>query len=180
MESEREKNKTKKFPKTLILDATYRAIHVVDWQDAMCLLFLEKADVVIEYDDIYIRSSSQKFKLPSVLRVRCKRKKMHEYLNLNKMNIFKRDKYKCAYCGNYFTKKELTIDHIQPQSRDGDKKSWENLITACGTCNNKKADKTPDEARMPLLFQAYKPKWTPKMGLSLGNNYPTEWDDWLY
>ena len=179
MESDRRKSEVK-FPKTLVLDASYRAIHIIDWQDAMCLIFLEKAEVVLYYEDVMVRSSHESFKLPSILRVRCKRKRVQEYLTLTKMNIFKRDKFKCAYCGGYFTKKELTIDHIIPQSRDGEKKSWDNLVTACGTCNNKKADKTPEEANMPLLYPVYQPKWTPKNGLSIGSNYPQEWNDWIY
>jgi 5-methylcytosine-specific restriction endonuclease McrA len=172
--------KNKIYPRTLILDSTYRAIHVVDWQDAMCLIILGKAEVVLYHENIEIRSTKESFKLPSILRVKCKRKIINDYINLTRMNVFKRDSFRCAYCGDHFTKKELTIDHIQPLSRNGDKKTWENLVSACGSCNHKKADKTPSEARMPLLYSVFKPKWSPKRVLNLGDNYPKEWEDWVY
>ena len=53
------------------------------------------------------------------------------------------------------------------------------MISACGRCNSKKADKTPSEANMPLLFKAYIPKWTPKSALNI-ENYPKEWEDWIW
>jgi 5-methylcytosine-specific restriction endonuclease McrA len=70
-----------------------------------------------------------------------------------KKNVFVRDKYKCGYCG---TGKELTVDHIIPTSRGG-KNNFENCITACKPCNNKKDRRTPSEAKMYLSHQPYAP-----------------------
>lgn len=170
----------KKFPKTLILNASYQAIHVATWEDTMCLFLSGKAEVISYYDDIDIRSVSETYKLPSIIRVNCKKKFIREFVSLNRHSLFKRDKYRCAYCGYFFTKKQLTIDHIQPISKNGDKKTWENLVTACGKCNHKKADNNPEEARMPLIYDVFPLKWTPKMGLSLGDEYPEEWNNWIY
>ncbi|HNE84258.1 MAG TPA: HNH endonuclease, partial [bacterium] len=39
----------------------------------------------------------------------------------------------------------------------GGKDAWENLVTACITCNNKKGDRTPDEARMVLMTTPRRP-----------------------
>lgn len=169
-----------KFPKTLILNANYQAIHVADWEDAMCLYLSGKAEVISFYEDVSIRSVNETFKLPSIIKVNCKKKFVRNYVTLSRNNVFKRDKYKCAYCGGHFTKKQLTVDHIQPISKNGEKKSWENLVTACGSCNHKKADKNPEEARMPLLYDVFPLKWTPKNGLNLGENYPEEWNAWIF
>lgn len=57
--------------------------------------------------------------------------------------ILKRDRYMCAYCG----KKATTVDHITPKSRGGTEDSW-NLVACCKSCNNKKVDRTPEEAGM--------------------------------
>ena len=65
---------------------------------------------------------------------------------VGRRNIFLRDGHKCGYCG----KKGTTIDHILPKSRGG-KNTWENLVTACQSCNNRKRDRTPEEAGMTLL-----------------------------
>ena len=89
-------------------------------------------------------------------------------IRVNRQRLYKRDNNECAYCGS---KKELTIDHILPKSRGG-KNSWSNLITCCLPCNLKKGDKTPEEAKMPLLF-------TPKIPSFLSNDSSIKkiWED---
>ena len=70
--------------------------------------------------------------------------------------IFRRDHNMCAYCGEVYDSHLLTRDHIKPRSRGGDN-SWMNLVTCCVGCNNKKDDRTPEEARMQLLYVPYVP-----------------------
>jgi 5-methylcytosine-specific restriction endonuclease McrA len=171
----------KKFEKekTLVIDSQGRAINVIGWQEAICLVYLEKVTVFNFHDTFISSAGGEKFQLPSVLQVKGK-SRLERKLTLTKINIFKRDKYKCAYCGEKFTHKELTLDHIHPISRGGNKKSWDNLITSCGTCNNKKSNKLLNEINISLLFKPFEPNWSPKLGLSIGKNYPEEWENWLY
>lgn len=73
--------------------------------------------------------------------------------------LFLRDRFLCAYCGLRFRESELTADHVVPASRGGPW-SWTNLVTACGGpggCNSRKADRTPEQARMPLVYLPYVP-----------------------
>lgn len=73
--------------------------------------------------------------------------------------LFRRDRYTCAYCGLVYRPAQLTADHVLPESRGGDW-SWMNLVTACGGaggCNGRKDDRTPEEAKMPLLYLPYVP-----------------------
>lgn len=77
---------------------------------------------------------------------------------LNSTYLFRRDRYVCAYCGNVFSKESLTKDHIHPKSRGGGD-DWENIVTACRACNSKKDDRTPEEAKMPLLYVPYAPSY---------------------
>jgi 5-methylcytosine-specific restriction endonuclease McrA len=56
-----------------------------------------------------------------------------------------------VYCGSV---KQLTLDHVIPKSRGG-KNTWNNLVTCCFTCNLKKGNKTPDEAKMVMRTQPY-------------------------
>lgn len=73
--------------------------------------------------------------------------------------LFARDRWCCAYCGEKFPESTLTKEHIIPQSRGGDS-GWMNLVTACLSCNTRKSNKTPEEARMSLLYVPYVPsKW---------------------
>jgi len=76
--------------------------------------------------------------------------------------LYSRDRHLCAYCGNQFTAKELTIDHVLPRSRGG-RNLWTNVVAACKPCNHRKGNKTPEEARMHLLFVPYVPNIFEKM-----------------
>ena len=73
-----------------------------------------------------------------------------------KLKLFRRDRFTCAYCGQRFHERELQCEHIVPESRGGGW-TWMNLVTACGPCNGRKADRTPEEAGMPLVYLPYVP-----------------------
>ena len=78
---------------------------------------------------------------------------------LSRKNILLRDRNTCQFCGRIFTAAELTLDHVVPRSRGG-RSSWENLVACCYQCNNRKGDRTPDEAgiklaRRPRPFTLY-------------------------
>lgn len=62
--------------------------------------------------------------------------------------VFERDGYRCRYCGIELT--DPTIDHVMPVSRGGTD-GMANLVTCCYSCNNAKADMTPEESGMTLL-----------------------------
>jgi len=76
--------------------------------------------------------------------------------SFGRAKLFRRDRHTCAYCGERFADRELSCDHVVPQSRGGGW-TWMNLVAACGPCNGRKADRTPEEARMPLLYLPYVP-----------------------
>jgi len=77
---------------------------------------------------------------------------------LTNKTLFIRDRSVCGYCSVQFVKSELTRDHVHPKSRGGED-SWTNLVTACKKCNHKKADRTPREAKMPLVYVPYVPNY---------------------
>ena len=68
--------------------------------------------------------------------------------------ILDRDAHQCQYCGG----RAATIDHVIPKSRGGSN-SPGNLVAACGRCNGLKGNRTPDEARMPLLHPIRTFRW---------------------
>lgn len=88
-----------------------------------------------------------------------------ESVYADRMVLYARDKHICAYCGDTFEPKALTIDHVHPKSRGG-KNTWVNCVTACKPCNHKKGSKTPEEARMQLLYVPYAVNKFEKMILS--------------
>ena len=83
--------------------------------------------------------------------------------------IHERDHWSCAYCGRSVSKTPpceallATVDHVVPVSRGGPS-SWLNLVSACKECNNRKADRTPAEAGMPLRFEPYDPALSYRVG----------------
>jgi len=98
----------------------------------------------------------------SIIAVRgeTKRTKQIETINTHgNYLLFRRDHNMCAYCGDTYDSAHLTRDHVQPKSRGGSN-AWENSVTACKSCNMRKADKTPEESKMLLLYLPYKPcRW---------------------
>src|SRR5690554_2509484 len=131
--------------KALVLDSTYFPVQIIDWKKAMILFFTQRAEVVDFHEDIEIRSTSASFKLPKVLRLFQKVNQAAGFksgVKFNRGNVFYRDKFTCQYCLQKFKEVELTLDHVMPKSRGG-KTSWDNIVTSCHPCNNKKADKTP-------------------------------------
>jgi len=165
---------------TLLLNATYEPLRVIHWKKAITLLCQGKVEVLAVYDR-EIRGVSITFRLPSVLRLlKFVRAKHAHKIKFSRANIFARDNYTCQYCGKRFDPADLTFDHVIPVSRGG-KKTWENIVTACWKCNNKKSGRTPEECGMRLLKKPEKPKWLPHITITIGiKNTPESWRDYLY
>lgn len=70
-----------------------------------------------------------------------------------KAGVLRRDGHRCAYCGGHGD----TVDHIVPRCRGGTIE-WLNAVAACSPCNARKADRTPEEAGMPLRFAPWEPR----------------------
>ena len=70
--------------------------------------------------------------------------------------LFRRDDHRCLYCGDQFSRSDLTRDHVLPTSRGGTDR-WQNVVAACKRCNWQKDNRTPEEAHMPLLAVPFRP-----------------------
>ena len=57
-----------------------------------------------------------------------------------RFEVFKRDGFKCQYCGESAPDVILNVDHINPVSKGGDNDVM-NLITSCFACNSGKSDR---------------------------------------
>ncbi|MFN3681167.1 MAG: HNH endonuclease [Nitrospira sp.] len=166
---------------TLLLNATYEPLRVLHWQKAITLLWQGKVEVLEVYDR-EIHGVSISFKLPAVMRLLklVKLKDSHRAVKFSRINIFTRDGYTCQYCNQRFRTEDLTFDHVIPIAKGG-KKTWENIVTACWRCNNRKSGRTPEEAGMKLKKRPEKPKWSPMITITIGiRNTPESWRDYLY
>ena len=75
---------------------------------------------------------------------------------LTNTKLFVRDRNLCAYCGGHFHETLLTREHIVPLCQNGPD-HWMNVVTACRSCNHRKSSRTPEQAKMPLLYAPYVP-----------------------
>ena len=140
----------------LVLNADYRPLSYYPlslwcWQDAVRDVFLDRVNIVSEYDR-EIRSPSFTMRLPSVISLKTFIKPS-EYPNFTRFNVFLRDKFTCQYCGDH---KNLTFDHLVPKSKGG-MTSWENVVTACTCCNVKKGNRLSKDCAMFPKIKPYRP-----------------------
>jgi hypothetical protein len=95
----------------------------------------------------------------------------------SKAKLLRRDRYTCAYCAQVFAERELQCEHIVPESRGG-AWSWMNIVAACAHCNGRKADRTPEEAGMKLVYLPYVPSRFENFLLE-GRNIRADVHEWL-
>ncbi len=135
----------------LVLNASYEPLNITTWRRATVLMLKGKAERLEEDPNHKIRTN---MKLPTVIRLRYFIKVPYRELALNRKNLLQRDSFSCQYCD--YKGENLSIDHVVPRSRGGED-TWENVTTACISCNLKKGNRTPTEANMKLKQKPYKP-----------------------
>ena len=169
----------------LVLNADFRPLSyfplsIWAWQDAVKAVFLDRVSVLSEYETM-VHSPRLTMRLPSVIALK-------DYIPaarrpaFTRFNVFLRDSFECQYCGHAKPTPDLTFDHVIPRSRGG-RTSWENVVTACGPCNLRKANKLPRECNMQPRMEPRQPtSWElQENGRSFPPNHLHEsWRDYLY
>lgn len=148
---------TTAIPRTVeVFNADYRSFAQVSWMDAVRLLLRNAAHVIETHSPVvHIHSPSLVVELPSAVVLKQYAHRPYRKFDASlatRERVLLRDKKRCGYCGDTAE----TVDHVLPRSRGGTD-SWFNLISACGPCNGRKANRTPQEANMPLLWEPYLP-----------------------
>ena len=173
----------------LVLNRSYTAIQVVDWQKAICLIYRDHASVVDEdyrtysFDEWkefsqlmsdspngFVRSISFKIAVPEIIVLKFYDKLPDSDVRFTRKNIYHHYGYKCCYCGSKFKDKDLNLDHVFPKSKGG-RTNWENIVLSCIPCNAAKGNRTPEEANMKQFYKASKPIWRPSYALSVKTNF---------
>jgi 5-methylcytosine-specific restriction endonuclease McrA len=169
----------------LVLNADFRPLSYFplslwSWQDTVKAVFLERVNVVSEYDRV-ARSPSWEVRVPSVISLKAY-VSMSRRPAFTRFNVFLRDAFSCQYCGGDFPTELLTFDHVVPRSRGG-KTLWTNVVTACEPCNLRKGHRLPRESRVyprrpPVVPTNYQLQ---ENGRAFPPNYLHEsWRDFLY
>lgn len=146
----------------LVVDNSYKPMKIINWEDAIVDI-LNNRFSVLDYSDKFVHSAHDKWYLPEII-VSPRSMKIAKKVKFDYDAINPRDNYVCAYCGEKYNSRFMSVDHIIPQIKGGID-SWKNCISACKSCNNRKAGRTPEEAGMKLLYQPIEPKNTFELAL---------------
>jgi len=141
--------------RVLVLNASFEPINVCTARRAVVLV-LKGVALAEESSSTWLHSSRFSMPTPSVIRLREYIHIPFERKSLSRKNILLRDHNTCQYCARVFAPQDLTLDHIVPRSRGGDS-TWDNLVASCRSCNNRKGDRSLEDAGLRLLKrpQAY-------------------------
>ncbi len=168
----------------LVLSYSWTPLGRVPWQEAFTLLFGKRVEIISTYADKVVHSASQAWPIPSIIRFLTKTsaKYFERGVRFNRKNVWLRDKGLCCYCGNKVSLSNFTYDHVIPRAQGG-KTTWDNIVVACLTCNQRKENKTPEQARMKLRSRPSQPKHVPGaskvFGLVWKSGQPEEWKDYI-
>ena len=170
---------------SLVLNADYQPLSYYPlslwgWQETIKAVFLNRVNIIAEYDHS-IRSARISIKVPSVISLK-KYIPIKKRVPFTRFNLFLRDAFQCQYCGKRFKVPELTFDHVISMSRGG-VSSWENVVSACYRCNNKKGSLSCKESKMFPIKSPRKP--SNNQLREIGKNFPPNylhhtWNDFLY
>jgi 5-methylcytosine-specific restriction endonuclease McrA len=137
----------------LVLNADLGPLHRVSLRHAIRMLCRQVAEVHESEPDIRIGV----FPIPRVVRLVRYVVTKWRYTQgpaWSRGGVLRRDGHRCAYC----SRPANTVDHVLPSSRGG-KNTWANTVAACAPCNQRKGDRTPEEAGMPLSLTPVAPSW---------------------
>lgn len=147
----------------LALNASFEPLTMLPTRRALRLVLDRKAEILEVDESRVFRSEREELPAPLVIRlvryVHVPRKFRRQVTNTF---LFARDRYTCQYCGRRRSelrgREFLTRDHVVPLSRGG-KNTWDNVLTACSPCNNRKGNRLPEEAGMTPLSTPTEPNY---------------------
>lgn len=163
---------------TLILNHYLHPHRIASWQDAITEFFTGKVEIVAWYDEVVYHNAERgiTMQMPAVARLLKPVGMYKKGVKFSRINVMVRDNFTCAFCGTKYPMEKLNYDHVLPRSQGG-KTVWENIITSCYTCNERKGSRTPEQAKMKLLRKPFRPKTLPLAQPVLAmRNIPKEWE----
>ena len=160
---------------TLILNTAYLPIGVLSAERAFVNIFKGSLALVEAYEDRVFRTIDQEYPIPSIARTLRTVTRPYVALPLTRENIYKRDEYKCQYCGDRRPER-ITLDHIIPRSKGGGN-TWKNMVTCCFSCNNAKGDTLLEDLGWEYP-KTYRPNYI-SLVRKVENMVPSEWKPFM-
>jgi 5-methylcytosine-specific restriction endonuclease McrA len=178
----------------LVLNRLWQAVNVTSGRRALALVYVGRGKAVDEnfalcaWDAWATRSvarvedrvgtTSGPIRVPRVIQLLEYDRVPRPRVKFTRSNVCLRDRHRCQYCGSRQAATDLTLDHVHPRSRGGPT-SWRNIVVSCFGCNARKANRSPEEAGMPLLREPRPPAWHPMTVLRLTEDPDPLWQPFL-
>ncbi|MEE1751895.1 HNH endonuclease [Streptomyces sp. SP18CS02] len=160
---------------TLVLNASFEPLSTVTLNRAVVLVLQDKAVVEQSHPRLRVRAAALDLPVPRVIRLcRYVRVPFRRHAPWSRRGVLIRDQHRCAYCGRRAT----TVDHVVPRAQGGSD-TWLNTVASCAEDNHRKADRTPDQAGMPLLYQPFVPTPADTMLLAMRAGERSGLPPWL-
>ena len=174
---------------TLVLNRNWQPVNVATVARALLMVWNESARVVDPQDyqlyswadweklspardEPFVQAVRQRLRIPEVVTLTEFDRLPSAAVTFSRRNVFKRDRFTCQYCNQQPGSDELTIDHVIPRAQGGES-TWVNCVLACLDCNSRKADRTPEQAKMALRRRPFRPNWRP-----LYSSHALRMDSW--
>lgn len=164
---------------TLVLNVGYQPVARVPWETSIVWVLDRVVEIVDEYPDRYIRTANWSVRMPSIVRF-LRPTPRRRAIKFSRHNVYSRDRGRCQYCGLGVRRDAFTYDHVVPRVLGG-RTSWDNVVVACVPCNQQKAGRTPQQARMKLSATPVKPKRLADVPreVRFTEGMPESWRSWL-
>ncbi|MEW2415778.1 HNH endonuclease [Streptomyces sp. NPDC046866] len=160
---------------TLVLNASFEPLSTVTLNRAVVLVLQDKAVVEQSHPELRVRAQAVELPVPRVIRLcRYVRVPFRRHAPWSRRGVLVRDQHRCAYCG----KRATTVDHVVPRAQGGGD-TWLNTVASCAEDNHRKADRTPEQAGMPLLRRPFVPTPTDAMLFGLASAEREALPEWL-
>ncbi len=180
----------------LVLNRLWQAVNIVNARRALALVYGGRGQAVDDDYAVYpwevwanrslhslsidrsVTTTSGPVRVPRVIQLMEYDRVPRPRLKFTRSNVYRRDRHRCQYCGSHQAASELTLDHVQPRSRGGPT-TWRNIVVSCFGCNSRKANRSPEEAGMPLIREPRVPLWNPTAMLQLTEEPHPLWHPFL-
>ena len=157
----------------IVLNSSYEFLNTVSWKQAIKLICKGKVEVVKTGKRVIKNfERTKEIIIPKVLRLlKYVRAVFKKAVPFSKRNIHIRDNHTCQYCGkkDKVGNTRLGIDHVTPRTNGGPS-TWENCVSSCWDCNNKKGRKTVREMNMFLKRRPFQPTIAEFLSIRLKNS----------
>lgn len=183
----------------LVLNRAYVPLHIIDWMDGIKMLYKDHCHALdndyISYNfntwkDFSMSSASEDYAkiqtvsypvaVPEIVSLVFYDRLPDREVKYTRQSVIRTYKCVCSYCGKTFPERELELEHVIPKSFGGTA-TWQNIVPACKGCNNRKANRTPQQAGMPLLVKPHRPKWINPLTNVQWENHPCKsWSHFIH